>query len=97
MAQGLKTGGRQKGTPNKATSVIREHLNAVINELSNTVVEDLEKVTPKDRIHLYIKLLEYSIPKYRSIEKRVTTTLEEFVLMSEEERSETINKIRNGN
>ena len=65
MATGIKTGGRQKGTPNKTTAEMRE-------TLSVFVFEQLEKIQKKSEwnqlnnaqmIELLTKLIPYVLPK----------------------------------
>jgi hypothetical protein len=67
MATGIKTGGRQKGTPNKTTAQMKETLSAF-------VFEQLEKIQDEDsqmwkelnvsqRIELLTKLIPYVLPK----------------------------------
>ena len=50
MAQGIKTGGRQKGTPNKLTSEIKEKLAAIISEATDNF--NLEECTNSERLKL---------------------------------------------
>ena len=66
--KGLKTGGRQKGTPNKLTSDLRENLNNIIlSEIDNltTLLNDLPN---EKRLDYIIKLMPYVIPKLNNIE-----------------------------
>jgi hypothetical protein len=64
---GKKHGGREKGTPNKLTKELRSILKVVIyNELEN-IEERLDKLDPKQRIDLMIKLMPYIFPKLESI------------------------------
>ena len=65
-----KTGGRKKGTPNKATQTVREKLDA----LGWDPIEDLARIamdlaTPRgDRIRCDIELAQYLYPKRRPVE-----------------------------
>lgn len=58
-----KTGGRVKGTPNKITKDIRESYQLLIEKNLVTLETDLNKLNPKDRIEVLIKLSEFVIPK----------------------------------
>ena len=58
-----KTGGREKGTPNKLKSELKEKLKVTIeNELEN-LNELLNQLEPKDRLNIVCKLLPYVMPK----------------------------------
>ena len=73
MATGRKTGGRQKGTPNRVTKELRSLLKDILyNELESIEVR-LEDLTPKERIEILIKLMPYAFPK---LEKAHPTTNE---------------------
>lgn len=67
MATGTKTGGREKGTPNKVTKELRDKLKAILaNELENLPAE-LANIPAKERIELLIKLLPYAMPKVQPL------------------------------
>ena len=57
MAKGYKSGGRQKGTPNKLTTEIRSVLKDIIDYEIDTIEERLLQLEPKERIELVIKLI----------------------------------------
>ena len=65
-----KTGGRKKGTPNKATQTVREKLDA----LGWDPIEDLARIAMDltnplgDRIRCDIELAQYLYPKRRPVE-----------------------------
>lgn len=66
MAKGRKTGGRQKGTPNKSTSAVREAI-AVFAEANVEKMDGwLQSVASEDpakALDLYLRAIEYHIPK----------------------------------
>ena len=67
MAKGFKTGGREQGTPNKLTKELRTALkNILANELEN-IPEQLNKLEPKDRLEILVKLLPYAVSKLESV------------------------------
>lgn len=63
MANGFKTGGRQKGTQNKVSGSVKEMISLSIRkELENLPVL-LKQLEPKDRMEIIIKLIPYIVPK----------------------------------
>lgn len=68
--QGTKTGGRKSGTPNKITTELRETLKAVLDTELLTISATLDKLTPKDRLDVVLKLMPYCLPKVDSINGR---------------------------
>ena len=64
---GKKFGGREKGTPNKLTKDLRNVLKELVYYELESLVETLEKIEPKERIELVIKILPYTLPKLQNI------------------------------
>lgn len=61
---GVKTGGRIKGTPNKKTADVLDRVSRVLELIeSNHLENDIKKLTPGQRMTLYSDLLEYKAPK----------------------------------
>lgn len=67
MPKGYKTGGRQKGTPNKATSDLRLVLKALVNE-SLMPPNFINELTAKEKADLLVRLLPYVVPRYADIQ-----------------------------
>ena len=67
MAQGYKTGGRQKGTPNKLTKEMRDVLKGVVAEELEGLPQRFDELDTKERLELFIKLLPFVLPKTQSI------------------------------
>jgi hypothetical protein len=63
MAKGLKTGGRKAGSPNNITKELRSKLNMFINENYDLFIEDYNQLAPKDRVNVFVKLFQISLPK----------------------------------
>jgi len=66
MAKGVKTGGRQKGVPNKATKTAREAIAAMMELAAPKMAGWLEQVAAEDpakAFDLALKAAEYHIPK----------------------------------
>lgn len=65
--KGKKTGGRKKGTPNKVTSITREVINGIAVGMYDKVMVDIGKLSPKDRVHVFLKLAEFNVSKPQNI------------------------------
>ena len=72
---GKKYGGRKKGTPNKDTRKLRERVDALLDDNWDEVLEDLQELSPKERVDAYLKLLEYSLPKLSRSDQKVDQLL----------------------
>ena len=67
MAKGFKTGGRKAGTPNKVSSEIKVVLKDLIYEEFDNLHVHLNKLEPKDRIEVLLRLLPYALPKINNV------------------------------
>lgn len=67
MAQGIKTGGRQKGTPNKLTAEIKERLAAIISEATDSI--DLDTLGSSEKIRLIEIGLKYLLPTIKHVDR----------------------------
>lgn len=66
--KGIKTGGRQLGTPNKTTKELREKLKAIIDiELTN-LPQYFCEIDAQSKLDLLVKLIPYVLPKVAPIE-----------------------------
>ena len=91
MAKGKKTGGRVAGTPNKKSAQLREYLAQMVNEYkeSGKMKQDLDGLEPKDRLTIYEKYMQYSLPKLQAVEfkgeiENKVTLADTLVQLSEE-------------
>ena len=68
MATGRKTGGRQKGVPNKATVLGKDAIVGLLADYSNSglMSSDFSALDPKDRLAIAEKLMQYVMPKMQS-------------------------------
>ena len=62
-----KTGGRQKGTPNKITGTLKDFVSGLIDENREQMQKDLKALTPKDRLLVLERFLQYVLPKQQAI------------------------------
>lgn len=67
MAKGIKTGGRDQGTPNKLTKELREALKTIIDSEIEILPQLLEKMKPEKRAEILSRLLPFVLPKNYSI------------------------------
>ena len=70
---GNKYGGRQKGTPNWLTKELRTLLK---NILYQDLEEIQERLKPKERLELLIKLMSYMLPITTSISHAINEPLD---------------------
>ena len=67
MARGKKTGGRQAGTPNKATLAAREAIAAFVDGNADRLQGWLDQIAeergPQAAFDCFSTLLEYHVPK----------------------------------
>jgi arginyl-tRNA synthetase len=67
--KGKKTGGRQKGTPNKATVMNKQIINDLLADYSASglMCEDFQQLEAKDRMAIAERLMQYVMPKMQSV------------------------------
>lgn len=64
MANGVKTGGRTKGTPNKSTAEVREAIAAFASANVDQMGIWLNEIeSPEKKLDLFLRAIEYHIPK----------------------------------
>lgn len=65
-----KTGGRQKGTPNKRTELGEDRLRTLVDVLEDPtrLAMELQDLHGKDYFRVYFDALQYLRPKYSSVE-----------------------------
>lgn len=85
---GKKWGGRRKGTPNSDTKDLRERVRALLDDKWDKVLEDMDKLSSKDRMDSIIKLLDFALPRLSRQETVDTTSVEYFMSLSPAERME---------
>ena len=63
----LKTGGRQKGTPNKKTALINAFINYLIEDGKDKFTEEFNKLSGKDYTDCFLSMVKLSTNKNVSI------------------------------
>jgi len=58
----LKTGGRQKGTPNRITNVLKFQLSQVLTLEYERLPELLDELSPSQRLNFVIRLSQFVLP-----------------------------------
>lgn len=77
-----KTGGRKKGTPNKASSQAKDIIVQIVDNNAEKAQQMLDQIVdPKDWLWAYAKLLEFVVPKKAAVQ--VTAEAKESDLKSE--------------
>ena len=80
-----KTGGRQKGTPNKTTAAVKDYIAQVLSDYMQPAVRgskqptlgrDLEAMLPEDRVRAMTQLAGYVIPKQQALSVAEQTQVE---------------------
>lgn len=66
-----RLGGRQKGTPNRATSTVREWVLQLIDKNRRQVERDIKDLEPRDRLQVIEKLLQYVLPKQQAVQAEI--------------------------
>ena len=67
-----KTGGRQKGTPNKITSEIRDKISILVNGTIDSI--DINTLTHYQKVKLLNSLCQYVIPKLQATDFQLGST-----------------------
>ena len=60
---GKKYGGRESGTPNRLTKELRAALKNILHQEIELLPDHFNKLEPKDRLELLVKLLPFALPK----------------------------------
>lgn len=72
-----RMGGRDKGTPNKATSTLREWVIQLVNDNRALIERDLKEMDPEERVAALLKLLGFVMPKPQSVVMDVNANVTE--------------------
>jgi hypothetical protein len=86
MAKGIKTGGRNKGTPNKTTKEVRETLKTILLHEIEQLPDLLAQIEdPEKRVSLSIRLLPYIMPTATEVDENTLTERTNLFFPSEPE------------
>jgi hypothetical protein len=84
-----KTGGREKGTPNKVTTDLRTWVNELLDSNRRQVAKDIKRLEPQQRVMIFEKLLGYAIPKMQSVDAKIDLNK-----LSDEQLDTIINELK---
>ena len=80
--------GRPKGTPNRTTGEMRAKIQKLVDTSWRTISKDIQKMPPKDRVDIVVKLLPYVTPKLQTTELNV-----DFDRLTDEQLNEFVNSL----
>lgn len=80
--------GRPKGTPNRTTGEMRAKIQKLVDTSWKTISKDIQKMPPKDRVDIVVKLLPYVTPKLQTTELNV-----DFDRLTDEQLNEFVNSL----
>jgi len=81
--------GRPKGAKNKVTAPLREMITDFLNDNFDEVQSEFMNLDPKDKLKVYTDLLQYAVPKLRSVEVK-----DEFDKLTDEQLDQIINELK---
>lgn len=85
-----RLGGRQKGTPNKVASSVKEWLSTLIDKNRRQIEHDLKALDPRERLQMLEKLMQYVIPKQQAVSNSI-----EIEQLTDEQLDEVIVELTN--
>lgn len=77
--RGKKTGGRQKGTPNKVNADTKNAISQLLGGYfdSGKMQTDFDSLTERERLAVAVQLINYIAPKMQATQMDVTTKSED--------------------
>lgn len=90
-----KTGGRAKGTPNKASAQVKGLITELLQDNEQLIRSDFAQLTPAERIKAVAQLAAYIVPRQTavSVEQQAAIEKEGLLLFLENAPEEAINAI----
>ena len=76
--------GRKAGTPNKATTEIKEAFQMLLEDNLPTLKRDISSLEPKERVKFTLDLASFIIPKMKAIDVKSENTETVFIDFSED-------------
>lgn len=74
IEKGTRPTGRQKGTPNKVTTMTKEVIARLLGEYqsSGLMMKDFKSLEPRDRLMVSEKMMQYVMPKIQAVQMEAT-------------------------
>ena len=85
---GIKTGGRQKGSLNKVNNELRDKINDFLEDEFDYVKDAIKNLEGKEKVKYYLDLLQYGLPKLQAMQLE-----NDFDKLSDEDLDRLYNKI----
>lgn len=94
-----KTGGMKKGYTDETVKQLRNLVADIVRRNVETIDEDLRAMSPRYRVALLEKLLNYCLPRMQAVESTITAEVQtqarlDFSGISDADMSEIADKIR---
>ncbi len=80
--------GRGKGKSNKVTTELKDWIKNLLEANTKQLEEDLQQLEPHQRWQVVSKLLDFAIPKQRSIDTKI-----DYSNLSDDQLDEIINRL----
>ena len=71
-----KTGGRQRGTPNRVTTDLKEWVSCILDNGRKQFEQDLKELEPRERVRIYTGLMNFVLPKQQAMNVEAQTEAE---------------------
>lgn len=68
--------GRPKGSSNKSTEIVKRNVALLLENNIQIVQDDLDQMTPRDRVNALLQFMKFVIPTQKAIEVEDVTTHE---------------------
>ena len=82
--------GRTPGSVNKVTQDARNQIESILNKhfSSEQLAKDLKEMKPRERINMFLRLLEFVLPKQKAMELKL-----DFEVLSDQDLDKIINSL----
>ncbi|MDT0608014.1 hypothetical protein [Croceitalea rosinachiae] len=84
----------RKGKPNKTTDSLRKRVENILDDNWERLSDDIESLTPKERVDTIVKLLEYALPKLNRTEFKGSTSVEDYLKLTPKERMMKLKELK---
>jgi len=94
------SGSKPKGATNKSSRALKDFISTFLSDNIPLLKKDYIQLSPAQRISIYVKLLDYAVPKLKFIDASIEAdlnsniSLQGFLKLSTHERIEALKKIK---